>query len=109
MPGVNGQLVEQTGIEPGGLEQTAVGVPQQIEAQRHKRPIPSDGDAGARNIKRDRPDAFVRIGIDFLCRMQNGDGTVSDEIVHSGDAPAMIRSVSSHGGPSARQPPPLGR
>ena len=100
-PWINRQLVEQIGIEPGGIEQTAIGRSQQIECQDHKLPIAANRSTRPRDIERDRPNALVCIGSIFCDECSTATGRWPMKSFSRATAPAVIRSVSSHGGPSA--------
>ena len=86
-PRIEGQLVEQIGIEPGGVEQPAIGASQQIERQCDDLPIPSSRDARPGDIERDRADPLVRIRLDPLRRMEHGHRAMADKIVQPREGP----------------------
>src|SRR5262249_30854024 len=80
-PGIDGQFVEQRGVQTGIGEDGWVGGVEQVESTSEDGLETAVADAGAADIERNGPDALVVIRFALGPGLEDGDGPMADIVV----------------------------
>ena len=84
-PRIDGQFFQQCDVEHRFVLERGIDAFEDREGTRDQVVIAAHGHARPADEKRDRPDPFMRIGLDLLLRAKHGDGPVAEVIVQLGD------------------------